>query len=279
MRYTFRYRRVPVLHRYNAREILNGKTKISLDLGLSREKIERERDGALIRGIFVKGEIIEKISRDRQSNLFFVFPGRVAKALFFEKSVYKLRLISPTTAPTLEINGIHMHRIKGITPWRDAEEKVLALKVSSGERVLDLCTGLGYTAIHAFLRGAEVVTVEKDGNVLFLAEHNPWSSTLERIEIHLKDAFTLLEKFSSCSFHAVLHDPPREALARELYSRKFYRKIFRILKPGGRLLHYAGNPKKGSCNLLVHVEKRLRDAGFANTEILEDIFCVYAEKR
>ena len=278
--YRFRFHDIPLLHKFNAKKLLKGERKISLDLGLTTERVEVKGNDFVIRGVEVKKKIVEKIDGDKQNNIFLVFPEGVKKALFFDNTVYKLRLVSPETAPTLEINGIHMHRIKGITPWEDARDKIISAEVKKGEKVLDICTGLGYTAIHSARKGAEVATVEKDKNVLELAEFNPWSKELanERIKIFLAPAEEFVKTLESDSFDAVLHDPPREALARELYSRDFYRELYRVLKEGGRILHYVGEPKKRATDFLKATAKRLEQAGF-RTEILREIKCVLGRKK
>ncbi len=278
--YKFSPRNVPVLHKFNAKELLEGKNEISLDLGLSKERVERSKGYFIIRGIEVARDIVEKIAKDRQHNLFFVFRDRVVKALFFDKAVYKLRFIAPNAAPTLEINGIHMHRIKGITPWEDAKRKIAAAGIGKHDKVLDICTGLGYTAIHAWKASkTEVTTVEKDKNVIELAELNPWSRELARkeIKIYVEKAENFVTTLDEESFDVVLHDPPREALARELYSRNFYRELHRVLKRNGRLLHYVGEPRRRTTDFLLATSKRLKQVGF-KTEIARDIKCVLAKK-
>lgn len=172
-----------------------------------------------------------------------------------------------------------MHRIKGITPWEDSELKVKLLKVK-GKKVLDICTGLGYTAILSLEFGArEVISIEKDENMLRMAEFNPWSKELEKIKIINDDALAVVNKFSPKSFDRVLLDPPREVLARELYSRKFYSEILRILKDDGKFVHYVGRPgvKKGKEFWKV-VNKRLRQVGIRKVEYNEESRCLVVEK-
>ncbi len=278
MRYEFQYRNVPILHKFNAIELLKGEKKVSLDLGLSKESVERKGEAFYIREIPVEKRILEKISKDKGTSIFFVFEYGIKKALFFDRNVYKLRLVKPNTAPTLEINGIHMHKIKGLTPWEDAQEKVNALNLNGNERVLDICTGLGYTAIHAKKKGCEVITVEKDRNVIEFAEYNPWSRDLEKIEIYITDALEFLTTLEKESFDVVIHDPPREGVARELYSRPFYQKIHSLLSYGGKLIHYVGRPQKRSRNIKKEVSKRLMDVGFKKIVFLDKIDCILTKK-
>jgi predicted methyltransferase len=71
---------------------------------------------------------------------------------FFDEKTKKFyKLIPTSTWPTLEISGIHMHRIKKVDPKTDTELKLKALGRIYGV-VLDICTGLGYTAILAARR-------------------------------------------------------------------------------------------------------------------------------
>ena len=64
-------------------------------------------------------------------------------------------------------------------------------------------------------------------------------------------------------FDAIVHDPPRFSLAGELYSLKFYRRLNKALRLGGRLVHYVGQPGvvKGRA-IWRGVMRRLREAGF-----------------
>lgn len=100
----------------------------------------------------------------------------------------------------------------------------------------------GYTAIHSLYKGGEVVTIEKDRNVLDIGKYNPWSQKLVDIPILLGDAYELLDELPRGFSDIVIHDPPRMARAGESYSLDFYRKIYRVLYSGGRLYHYVGSP-------------------------------------
>jgi predicted methyltransferase len=182
-------------------------------------------------------------------------------------SFYKLKIIGENKAPTVEINGIHMHRIIGIDPWEDSRLKVRAARVKRGDRVLDTCMGLGYTAIHSILHGAsEVYTVEIDENIIWIAEHNPWSHGLrnERIHILHGDILKVVEEFSNNYFNKIIHDPPRfSSRTGDLYSLSLYKSLYRVLKPGGILYHYTGEPRRhGSPSIIKGIGERLRRAGF-----------------
>ncbi|MFH7881007.1 MAG: methyltransferase, partial [Candidatus Aenigmatarchaeota archaeon] len=249
---------------YNCKEILEGKKFISFDLGISKEKVEIREKGVLIRDCLVSLEKIKKIANDSSNSIYCLENGEIKKILFFEKNVYKLRLVKPNTAPTLEINGIHMHRIKGITPWEDSKIKVSCVNVKN-RSVLDICTGLGYTAILAKKFGCkEVITIEKDENVLKVAEYNPWSKELENIEIINEDAFYALEKIDR-RFDVIIFDPPRFSLAPELYSKEFYSILKGKLNPNGKIFHYVGDVwiKKGK-TFWKEIRNRLKNVGFKN---------------
>jgi predicted methyltransferase len=78
------------------------------------------------------------------------------------------------------------------------------------------------------------------------------------------DIYQAITTLPSLSVDAVLHDPPRFALAGELYAQAFYDQLARVLKRKGRLFHYTGSPNKISRgrDLASEVIKRLQIAGF-----------------
>ena len=73
--------------------------------------------------------------------------------------------------PTAVLGGFNMHRTKGenMDPSEDTNRKLAALGKVRG-RVLDVCTGLGYTSIGAARRAGvtEVVTIELDPLMVYL---------------------------------------------------------------------------------------------------------------
>ena len=88
-----------------------------------------------------------------------------------------------------------------------------------------------------------------------------------------------VKSFEADSFSVILHDPPRFALAGELYSESFYRELYRVLREGGRMLHYIGSPgsKYRGKDLISGIQRRLDNCGF-HTERTEDNESILAYK-
>ena len=83
--------------------------------------------------------------------------------------------------PTAVLGGFSMHRFgKGVNPLEDTRRKLLPLGplLHRNVRSLDVCTGLGYTAIAAAQAGADVTTIELDPTMQELCALNPWSQGL-----------------------------------------------------------------------------------------------------
>ena len=242
---------------------------ISLDMGLSKHKACISSSGI----VRVEGSSVEfSLEHARPASSDRVIVVESASKIYevsrrTKRGFYKLKAIDPFKAPTLEISGIHMHRITDTEPWVDSKLKVLDAKVGRNHIVLDTCMGLGYTAIHSILRGARlVVTVEVDDSVFWIAERNPWSRRLaDKRVVKLKaDVARIVRELPSEVFDRVIHDPPRLTSATgELYSLELYRELYRVLKPRGILYHYTGEPgRHGGPRIVKGVGERLRMAGF-----------------
>lgn len=283
--FRFKPKNLPVLTRETTLKILNTKngfTHISLNLGLSEEKVFVENKYVECPGKFkIKKDLLKRIIEDESRGVYVVKNSKIRSVEIWdpkENTYYKLKYVKSNTAPTLEINGIHMHRIVNITPWQDSMKKVKLLRVKPKEKVLDVCTGLGYTAILTRRMGANVVSIEKSMSVLKIAEYNPWSRELEGIKIILGDAYEAVKKIEEEAFNKILHDPPRFSLAGELYSLSFYKELYRILKAKGILVHYVGSPRKyRGVDLIKGVAQRLKNAGFI-TYINRELECIIAVK-
>ncbi len=282
----FQHLRKPMLAKPAAIELLEGMRRrekwveVSLDLGRTLERVELTPEGPVIRGTVIPWDAVEEIAGGDERNIYFIDEGTVLQASIAGEHFYKLVMTKWGHAPTLEINGIHMHRVVDMYPEEDARLKVRLLGDIRCRSILDICTGLGYTAIAELRAGAcRVVSIELDENVLYLASLNPWSRELEdsRVEVIHGDAYEVIEDFRE-EFHAVVHDPPRLQLAGHLYSEEFYHKIAKALKPGGRIVHYVGQPgiKKG-LKIWKGVMERMRSAGFT-ARYDKKTQCVYGEK-
>lgn len=240
--------------------------ELTLDLGLTSKKI-CTRDGVLIvDNLEVPIDAVTPSEEDRV--VILDWSGETYELVKHTNSgFYKLKAIGLNKPPTIEVNGVHMHRIVGTDPWSDAWAKVSSARVSKGNKVLDTCMGLGYTAIASTLRGAsEVYTFEVDENVMWIASRNPWSHKLmsKGINVFRGDVTKLVEVLPDAHFDRVIHDPPRLTKSTgDLYSFDFYKDLFRVLRPGGILFHYTGEPHKHSnISVLKGIKERLERAGF-----------------
>jgi len=238
----------------------------SLDLGLSRQKVGLTPDGAaLASGVEIDAPALREVAGGRRG--VFVFEdGRLAPVRIAAEYFYKL--IPTDEAPTIEISGIQMHRTTGTAPFGNAEASARTV-VREGTDVLDTCGGLGYTAIAAARLGAaRVVSVEADPNVWAIARQNPWSAeyfTSRVISLAEGDCSDFVRAQEEGSFDRVIHDPPRFSRAGELYGAEFYGQLARVLRRGGRLFHYTGEPysRGRGRSFVAGVMKRLQAAGFS----------------
>lgn len=182
--------------------------------------------------------------------------------------------------PTLMLGGFGMHRFSGTDPARDTAAKIAAAGVRGC--VLDICTGLGYTAIAAAKNEnvCSVTTIELDPAVIEIQSMNPWSRELftdSKISCIVGDATEVLCTLPDATFDTVLHDPPAQALAGDLYSAEFYVQLRRVCTKGATLFHYIGNPRStASGRLFRGVQRRLEEAGFHRVTIAEHAFGVTA---
>ncbi len=224
--------------------------------------------------------------RDDDERTILIFRGdRWEKWQYFDArsgKLYKPIFVAPGKPPTVEISGIKMHVTENSDPLQDTHRKLRFLKGIKG-KVWDTCCGMGYSAIGlAQLPGVElVVTTEVDATMLAICRENPWAQPLweqSTIQVVRANSAVLVRMFRDSSLAAVLHDPPRFALAPELYEMAFYRELWRVLRNGGRLYHYTGNPRKHQAKTLpVRSAERLRQAGFQDVRLCYQGVC--ARKR
>ncbi|HUV35284.1 MAG TPA: RsmD family RNA methyltransferase [Candidatus Desulfaltia sp.] len=267
----------PIITPDTAKTLLEGKTRVSLDLGLTETTVNPTKTGwPLPGGETVDGETLRKIS-EKENSAYFVESGDVFQVAVAGKHFYKL--VPTGRAPTLEIDGVRMHRTSGTSPDQDTGTKLDVLELDGG-RVLDTCMGLGYTAIESARRGAElVVTVELEPQVVRIALMNPWSAPLftgEAIHKVIGDTYMVASVLPESFFDYVIHDPPRHDHAGHLYGLDYYRRLHRLMAPGGRMFHYTGEPRSRyrGVNLQRGVSKRLREAGFTGTRYHPEVMGV-----
>ncbi len=281
-----------VLSWYQAQDLLAARSaskttaRVSLDLNRSKATVRMDEQGLeLPDGSHVPWSAIEEIYEDRK-HCYEMIEGEFARIQVFSEQTRLMRTLYPTSsAPTMMVSGFPMHRIKGSDPHRDTLAKLDALGRLDRCRLLDTATGLGYTAIEAARRGAEVVTVEVDPAALEIARRNPWSRELfeghlsSRIQRIIGDVREVVSETPDRSFHAILHDPPSIQLAGELYSSEMYSEFARILRDSGRLFHYTGDPNSALGDRTTRgVMRRLHEAGFPVVRRVPEAFGVLAQK-
>jgi predicted methyltransferase len=280
------------LSHFQARDLLAARqagarsVDVSPDLGLTIVVATLDADGV----VFPTGERlhwaeIERIKR--AANVCFqVVDGVAVEIRRFSEVTGWTRALMPGSAPngaapTTLVAGLPMHRIKDTNPWADSQAKIAALAPISG-RILDTATGLGYTAILAARAAEEVVTIELDPAALEIAAMNPWSRELftqTNIRQLTGDAVEILPTLEDSSFSRILHDPPMINIAGDLYGEAFYRELWRVLRRGGCLFHYIGDPESASGRrTTAGVIRRLQSAGFTRVTRRPEAFGVLAQK-
>jgi predicted methyltransferase len=254
----------------------------SLDLGISNTSVTLSPEGvSWAPGECLDWASVEKISQDKVK-CYTISAQGMQPVQTFSNATNRLCSLMPTRdAPSMLIAGFVMHRIKELDPWQHAQRMIAALAPVSGP-VLDTATGLGYTAILAAREASGVTTIELDPGVQAIAHLNPWSQELftnPKITQVMGDACEVVPTFANESFDRIMHDPPTLKLAGELYSSAFYRELYRILKRGGRLFHYIGDPNsRASSGVTRGVVRRLQEAGFSRAVRRAEAYGVVAYK-
>jgi predicted methyltransferase len=277
-----------ILSYYQANAMLEARrsslagVRTSLDLGRSETEVRFEADRVVLSNSLSTGwDAIETVARGEPMCFLVDSEGALKIHRFSSTFNRPYSLMATSGWPTLVNSGFTMHRIVGIDPGRDTEEKLRALGTPRG-RVLDTTTGLGYTASAAARTAEEVVTIELDPLVLEIAGLNPWSRELfenRRISRMVGDSSELIEEFADLSFSHVIHDPPTLSLAGDLYGGAFYRQIFRVLRHGGTLFHYVGNLESRQGAMVGKgAMRRLRESGFTQVTPKPRAFGVLATR-
>src|SRR5512143_2938502 len=274
-----------ILSHYQANALLEARhagrsTAItSLDLGLTTTEVTLTPDRLILPDAVVTWNEIEEIAQ-HDTACFSVEGNHVRMIRGFSELTGRAYGLMPTeSAPTMLISGLPMHRIKGTNPQQDTLAKIKALAPIHG-RVLDTCTGLGYTAIEAAQTAEQVITIELDPTAQEMARYNPWSRSLfdnPKIVQIIGDAFEVVPSFEDGAFSCILHDPPLLSLAGELYSGEFYRDCWRVLRRNGKMFHYIGDPdSKSGARTTKGVVRRLQEAGFTRVVPKPQAFGVVA---
>ncbi len=264
-----------ILSHYQASPLLRSRKKgetsvrTSIDLNLTQTLAELTDSGLMLPDGRVAPWPAIREAEENENGCFAIEGAVATKIQAFSETTDRMITLFPTPgAPTLLVSGIPMHRIKGTNPYHDTLTKLRAIGTISG-RVLDTCTGLGYTACQASRKNTrEVVTIELDPSVLEVARQNPWSNELfesAKIVQLEGDASELISDFPDEWFDYIIHDPPQFNLSGELYSSDFYRHLLRILAAGGRVFHYLGDPESRTSGSVTRgAVRRLKDVGFGH---------------
>jgi len=238
-----------------------GKPAIECTLDLGRSTTTVEVSAA---GWRWQGQLFPHLESCKDRTIYYWFDAGFQPVARYTRSLVKL---VPTAfgPPTFEIDGIKMLPTAQVSPYSDAERKVDLIE-PRGKVILDTCGGLGYFAAWCLQRRArQVLSYEKNPDVIWLRSLNPWSPELGAgLSLIQADIAEVIGSLPGKSVDAILHDPPRFGIAGELYSQAFYEQLGRVLKPNGRLFHYTGTPNKLTSGRDVpgEVAKRLRRAGF-----------------
>ncbi len=282
------------LHSGAARQIIEAdragenQVKLSLDLNLSVESFGiRDHCLVLDGGSMPVADLDPLLSA---GDKVFRYTGDGLVPIEVRADGY-YKLVPTSSVPTLEINGVKMHRSKDIDPLEDARLKT-KLVVRPGNHVLDTCGGLGYSALFAVKAGARnVVSTEKSSAVLKIRGQNPWvrpgafpwftPEAAQRISLAQGDITDVITTLPDNGFDAVVHDPPRFCSATgDLYGKAFYGQLARVMRTGARLFHYTGSPKKivHQDRFIQNAMKRLDLAGFYKISFNDHLQGIYAEK-
>ncbi|MBN2482910.1 MAG: methyltransferase domain-containing protein [Candidatus Omnitrophica bacterium] len=209
---------------------------VTVDFGMKTVTVKREKD----RILFSSGARIPITLKLKDKFCYLIEKTDLVPCAFYSEETCRFYKLIPTKdLPSIAIGSTPMHSITRVSPAEDTERKLTLIRPQG--RVLDTCMGLGYTAIGAARSSAEVITFEKDPNVIILAKWNPHSHALftdKKIKIVKKDISQEISRFPHGHFDCIIHDPPTFTIAPELFGDRFYKELYRVLKPKGELYHY-----------------------------------------
>lgn len=257
---------------------------VSVDLG--RTPTELPLDAGTVwfpDGQSLRVDALDRVIEDPDS-VYMVMDDELAKVSWFAPETDKVYTLRPTGSwPALEISGILMHRIKDTDPKADAASKIATIAPTRG-RGLETCCGLGYSAILGARTADGVTAFEIDPEVLRMTRLNPYSHPLYQedgnIDVRNEDILDAIPDLPDDGFDYVIHDPPTLAVAGDLYGDDFYRQLLRVLRPGGKLFHYTGDPGSRSRrqDLPGSVKHRLSTLGFERVRLEPEALGISARK-
>jgi len=240
---------------------------LRVDFGLKEVKVEIREEKAILDGRFV----LDLRNRLKPHFCYLLKKNKILPIAFFSKDTNRFYKLIPTKDwPSLAIGSVPMHKVKLSSPYQDTKEKIELLRPWG--RVLDTCMGLGYTAILASPYSKEVITFEKDKNVLFLTKINPLSYQIfldPKIKVKKADITKYIHRFPLGYFDCVICDPPTFKLAPSLYSVDFYYQLYRVLRKKGRLYHYLPLYRiTQGYNFPSKIKRKLEEVGFRTKRFL-----------
>lgn len=271
---------IPIISKKEAEKILGskGNIEISLDAGISLAKVFVGKEYAEISNQKIPLQEFKKI---KENSYYFIESNDLKKLAFFSKeSNFYYKLMPTGDWPTLTLSSTPMHRWVLVSPKEDTISKIKEISHVKG-RVLDTCCGLGYTAIISAKYADEVYTYERDEYVLHIAKFNPYSQELfnnKKIRLFKGDVHKIIYKLEGNFFDRVIHDPPTFKYAPELYSVDFYKQLYRVMKKGSILYHYAPWPHRKGKPLYPRIMANLKEAGFKAVRYSKESSGVAAQK-
>ncbi|KQC04275.1 MAG: hypothetical protein APR54_02100 [Candidatus Cloacimonas sp. SDB] len=160
-----------------------------------------------------------------------------------------------------EIYQEHYHSVSGALE-EAVKKHVKPLNIENGMKILDFCFGLGYNAIVATKghKNLKITGLEVDSKIIkeikFLEvpeEINPefvsFRDLAEKFEIKdrnnnlikliMGDALQTIDQLSANYFDRVFFDPFSPGKQPEMWSEEIFKKIYKKLKPGGRISTYS----------------------------------------
>ncbi len=271
---------------YDIQQILHclpdgGSTRLSLNLGITTSEVQVTSEHIRVGEHWMPLPASKLLEQGDERTILIYRHSSWEKWQYFNENtnrLYKPIFIKPGAPPTIEISGIKMHVTENGDPAVDTRRKLRFLKGSKGI-VWDTCCGMGYSA-QWFARLPDVqlvLTTEVDETMLTLCRENPWAQELfesPSIQVIRANAASFVSMLGDHTLAAILHDPPRFNLAPELYEIAFYRELWRVLRTGGKVYHYTGNPRKHqSKGLPIRTAERMTKAGFTRVKLCYQGVC------